>query len=294
MPDGAAAVDDEAGTAGLVFGVAIKYADQHVDVDPLSGEVTAATVPGRTGTADLAALEVALRLRDAWGGRVVVACAGPARAEPLLRDALARGADHAVRVAVSAEVPGAGFTVPATARALAVAFDGADVVVCGDYSSDGGSGAVPGLLAAATGRAQALGLVSVSAEAGDEPGTVRAERRLDRGRRELLRVRAPMVLSVEGSAARPRRAPMSGLLAAREAAIDVRTVRRPAAEPAVTLRAYRPRAHLVPPPAGVTGPQRVEQLLGAGADREPPRLVVAEPAEAAREILDQLQRWGYT
>jgi hypothetical protein len=50
---------------------------------------------------------------------------------------------------------------------------------------------------------------------------------------------------------------------------------------------------VLPPPAGNSALDRITQLTGAGLDTEPPRSVEAEPAEAARMIVEQLRSWGY-
>src|SRR6187399_3038979 len=47
---------------------------------------------------DAYALEEALRLKEKHGGEVVVCCAGPARVQQVIREALARGADRAIHV----------------------------------------------------------------------------------------------------------------------------------------------------------------------------------------------------
>ena len=92
-------------------------------------------------------------------------------------------------------------------------------MVCGDVSADRGSGSVPAFVAAELGVAQALGLVE------RRPATAtaarRVTRRLDGGRREVLAVTAPAVLSVEGAVARLRRASLPAELAARTAPIEV-------------------------------------------------------------------------
>jgi electron transfer flavoprotein beta subunit len=230
----------------------------------------------------------------------VAVTAGTAEAEPVLRDALAAGADRAVRV----DLP-AGAASAAVAAGLAAALAGAAAVVCGDWSLDRGSGSVPAFLAARLGAAQALGLVSIDIDvpAGGTPGlaphapAVRAERRLDGGRRERLSVAAPMVLSVEGRD-RLRRADLDGLLRARTAPIEV--VATPAAATALSadtpvLRTgpYRPRARVLPPPAGGSARERILALTGALVDRTPPELVTLDPASAADRLLAQLQAWGY-
>ena len=141
---------------------------------------------------------------------VVVVTAGPPSAERALRDALADGATSAIRI----DLPTAGEAaenrgdVPSivVAAALAEAVAGAAFVWCGDLSTDRGSGSVPAFLAACLGAAQALGGVAV--QMGDEPGghQVVVTRRLDGGRRAVVGVKAPAVISVEGAAARLRRA----------------------------------------------------------------------------------------
>src|SRR5450755_3281595 len=67
---------------------------------------------------DAYALEEALQLKEKHGGEVVVLCAGPARAQQTIREALAKGADRAIHV--EAESTGA-FDTLGIARMLAEA-----------------------------------------------------------------------------------------------------------------------------------------------------------------------------
>ncbi len=93
-------------------------------------------------------------------------------------------------------------------------------VVCGDYSPDERRGhCVQPCSLRRAGAAQALGLTA--AEPGTARGTVVAERRLDGGRRELLRLSPPTVMSVETGAARLRRAPLPAVVAARTRSVEV-------------------------------------------------------------------------
>ena len=280
--------------SGPAIGVALAPVSRRVDVDPLTGAVTPDRVPPCASAADLAALEVALRLAEAWQATVTAVTVGSDAAEPLLRDALARGADDAIRVEPGNETspPGMPPALAATAEALAVAFGDRPVVLCGEHGDDGGTGTVPALLAAHGDRAQALGLTAV--EPGPEPGTVSAERRLDRGWRERLLIRAPMVLSVESGAGRIRRAALPAVLAARQARIPVLSGAGPTSSGDLMIVApYRPPARVVPVPVGASPLERVVQVIGIAADREPPRRVEAEPSAAAAEIFEQLRRWGY-
>src|SRR5271169_6917701 len=52
---------------------------------------------------DAYALEEALQLREKHGGEVVALCAGPARAQQSIREALAKGADRAIHIEEDAQ-----------------------------------------------------------------------------------------------------------------------------------------------------------------------------------------------
>ena len=120
-----------------------------------------------------------------------------------VREAIAAGATSAVRVDASTELDS-----QVVAVALAEHLGDRDLVVCGDYSLDRGTGSVPAFLAGELSMAQALGLLEVGVDR-DDAGALRVVRRLDGGRREILDVTPPAVLSVEGSAASLRRASLA-------------------------------------------------------------------------------------
>jgi electron transfer flavoprotein beta subunit len=273
---------------GGLVGVCLKWVERRPEVDPLTGEVAGDARTSGASEADRSALEWALRLGEAWDAEVVAVTAGAPDAAPVLREALAAGAARAGRVDLPAGAPSDG-----VAAGLAASLAGATAVVCGDWSLDRGSGSVPAFLAAHLGAAQALGLVGIEVAGG---GRVRAERRLDGGRRERLDVAAPMVLSVEGRE-RLRRADLDGLLRARDAAIEV--LRPPAGvtgtdgERLVGSGPFRPRSRVLPAPEGASPRERILALSGALVDRTPPEQVVLDPGAAADRILAQLHTWGY-
>jgi electron transfer flavoprotein beta subunit len=225
---------------------------------------------------------------------VTVLSLGPPDAEGCLREALAAGADEAVRIDAPTRHEGR-----VVAAALANAAAGADVVVTGDHSVDRGSGAVPGFIAAELGYAQALGLVRVDLPDRGAPTTIRAVRRLDGGRREILDVPLPAVLSVEGAAAQLRRAPLAAVLSAPAAAIRVLphppsavSDVAPAIPSNVEVRPYRPRPRQIHTPAGGTL-ARVRDLLHVDGDGAHVETVELDPPAAAARIVEQLLAWGY-
>ncbi len=255
--------------------------------------------------ADEAALEVALRIAerfdavaDATPSEVTVICLGPPSADDVLREAIAAGATSAVRVDASTELDS-----QVVAVALGERLGDRDLVVCGDYSLDRGTGSVPAFLAGELSMAQALGLLEVDL-AGDDAsawfpqtrargttGALRVVRRLDGGRREILDVTPPAVLSVEGSAASLRRASLAASLAARTA--PVTTVRGPHGHlPEMEIHPFRPRARVLPAPTGESL-DRVRQILDVGGSDTHAELVTLDAPAAASKILDQLRSWGY-
>lgn len=231
--------------------------------------------------ADEAALEIGLQLAGD-DGTVTVVCAGPSGGDEVLRRALAVGATRAIRVdcehAASADV----------AMAISRVAVDSDLVLCGDYSLDRGTGSVPASLAHHLDARQALGLVEVDVDA----HPLRVVRRLDGGRREVLDVTTPAVLSVEGSVARLRRASLTATLRAKHADIDVMAGPAPERNDAIIIP-FRPRPRVVAPPSG-NPLARVRDILDVGtADVGRAETVTLEPVAAAERIVEQLTTWGY-
>lgn len=272
-----------------MIAVCVKRVDLRPEIDPVTGAVRPGAQRPGWSDADRSALEVGLRLAEERGTNVALLCAAPADADDQLRELAAAGAARVVRVDVVDVAPSS-----TVGRSLAAAIDDlgeVDLVLCGAMSLDRGSGAVPAFVAHHLGWAQALGLVEIDASGGE----LVAVRRLDGGRRERLRVPSRTVVSVEGAVATLRRAPLPAVLSAARTPVEVHAG---AADPtpvheSVRSRPIMPRTRVVPAPAGTTALDRVVELTGALVERTPPRHVVAEPAEAADVIVEQLRAWGY-
>jgi len=283
-----------------VIVAAMGWSWQDAGVDPLTGAVSADRHDRGPSPSELAALEHALRLAPRWDAQVIAAAVGPGEADAMLRDALAAGAAEALRVESGgagagprpADLVGGG---PECAAALAASlrqrYGVPDLVLCGDRSTDRGTGSFPAFLAAALDAEQALGVVRME----PEDGMLRVHRRLDGGRREVLLVRRPAVVSVEAAGVRLRRAGLPATLASEHVAIPV------ARAPAVATRRirilsthpYRPRPRELPGPSG-SALHRVLELTGALAERTPPTVLgPLTPGQAADELLQYLRRHGY-
>jgi electron transfer flavoprotein beta subunit len=233
--------------------------------------------------ADQAALEMALRHGAAVGEPVHAVTVGRPSAEQALRLALACGAASASHVMAHDPVPS-----DAVAAELAGELASARWVWCGDYSLDNGTGSVPAMVAHLLGLAQALGVVHVDID-GDE---LRCSRRLDGGRRELLRLTSGVV-SVEGSVARLRRAGLGSLLRSASTSVASRHCPSPAPREPVAVATYRPRARTLRAPEGDTALQRLLRLTDSSTAAAHGEVLEAEPADAAAHILAALRDWGY-
>jgi electron transfer flavoprotein beta subunit len=284
-----------------VIVAALGWSWRETEVDPLTGVVSADRRDRGPSRSDLAALEHALRLAERWDAEVVAATVGPAEADAMLRDALAAGAAQALRVEPASWMAGprpAGLvgggqeSAAALAAALRQHCGVPDLVLCGDRSADRGTGSFPAFLAAALGAAQALGCVRMEPDNG---GVLRVHRRLDGGRREVLLVRPPAVVSIEAAGVRLRRAGLPATLASGHATI---TVARAPAATATRIRVlgahpYRPRPRELTGPSG-NALRRTLELTGALVERTPPTVVgPLSPDQAAGELLGYLRRHGY-
>lgn len=267
----------------------LKWVGQRLDPDALLHSALPDERFAGVSASDQAALEWALRCRDGRpdAAQVVAVSVGPPAADAVLRDALAAGADRAVRV----DMP---FGAPSrfVAAALAAVVAGAHTIWCGDASFDRGTGSVPAFLAGELDIAQALGLVAIDLPGADRTA-IGALRRLDGGRRERLTIDGRAVLSVEGSTAMLRRAPLRGLLS--KPAIEVISVAAPMLPVQVhETRPYRPRARTFAPPSGATALERIKALTSAGgAPATHGESVTLDPPAAAEHILAALAEWGY-
>lgn len=268
----------------MTIAACLKFVDTRPELDPAGTIHDSDDRFSGVSPADQAALEWALRSADAWGEEVHVVAAGPAAADRVLRDALAAGAVRATRIDIDTAAPS-----DVIAAEIATIIEGSRIVWCGDCSIDRGSGSVPAFLAAHLGAAQALGLVHVELTGAEE---IEALRRLDGGRRERVRATAPAVLSVEGAVARLRRASLASALAARSAAIEV-VNSLPLTPTYRPTRPFRPRARVLPGPAGDSALDRIRALTDAGMTASHGEIVALAPPDAADRIIEALRDWGY-
>jgi electron transfer flavoprotein beta subunit len=165
---------------------------------------------------DRYAVEEALRMRDAAGGGEVIAVTlGDDTADDAAREALAMGADRALRVAG----PGGSLDPLEIARGLARAIDEMepDLVVTGIQSTDAAQQATGPALAAMLNWPCLAGVTAVLV--GDDK--VEAQRELDGGRIEVVGATLPVVLVVQTGLNQPRYGTFKDKMKAKKADIQI-------------------------------------------------------------------------
>jgi electron transfer flavoprotein alpha/beta subunit len=156
------------------------------------------------------AIEAALQIKEAHGGKITAICMGEDSATRALKQALAMGIDEGILLNDAAF---AGADCAATAYVLAEAIKKVgtyNLILCGRQASDWDHAQVP------SGIAELLDLPSVTAVQKVEPQgdtTVRVERILEDGY-EVLDIQAPCVVTISNEANRPRYPTLKGIMAA--------------------------------------------------------------------------------
>ncbi|MCX6528953.1 MAG: hypothetical protein NTZ76_02380 [Actinobacteria bacterium] len=234
---------------------------------------------------DQAALEVALQRAEQRQARVRVVSVAPAAARSHLVALCASGAHELVHIATEGQSSSAHI-----ASELAQHLRDCASIWCGDYSLDRGSGSVPAFLASILGAQQALGIVGISAASNNS--SLDLLRRLDAGRREIVRVVEPFIVSVEGSMATLRRASLAATLRPSATVVEA-SLTSPSALSLGDFSPFRPRPRTVKAPAGETALDRIKAATSANSPQKHSEIVTLTPDDAAQHIVERLTEWGY-
>lgn len=174
---------------------------EEIKVDPNTNLLLRDNVRSEINPPDMNALEMALKLKDRHGGRVSILSMGPPAFEPYLRVALSMGADH---IYLLSDREFAGADTLATTYTLAEGvkkIPAADLIFCGEESSDGATGQVPAGLAEWLEYGQLTLLTEIELDLSKR--VARGHREL-KGGYELVEVPLPCVVSVKTAANEPR------------------------------------------------------------------------------------------
>ena len=155
---------------------------------------------------DAYALEEALRQKEKHGGEVVVVTTGPTRAQQVLREALAKGADRAIHLEGAEFVPLDSFN---TSKAIAAAIkdEKFDLIFTGLQSDDYGYAQTGVLLAEILGWPHATIIMNIE----KTDSGVRLKRELEAGFFQHLEMPLPAVLTIQSGINKLRYATLIGI-----------------------------------------------------------------------------------
>jgi len=186
-------------------------------LDPGTGTLVRTGIPMVINPLDKHALEAALQLRERLGGEVVLVSMAPPEALPILKEALAMGADRALLLA---DRVFAGSDTLGTAHVLAQALKtlgGVEAVLCGQETIDGGTAQVSAQVAEFLGINNLMHVSQIQAQE-EGPWLVRSQ--VEHGS-VLVEVGPPLVLAVTRALNQPRYVTMMNILEAEEKEITV-------------------------------------------------------------------------
>jgi electron transfer flavoprotein beta subunit len=213
---------------------------------------------------DAYALEEALRQREKHGGEVVVIAAGPARAQQVLREALAKGADRAIHLEDNRFLA---LDALNTAKALAAAIqnESFELIFTGLQSDDYGYAQTGVLLAELLGWPHATIIMQIEKNAGG----IRVKRELEGGFFQFVDLPLPAVLTIQSGINKLRYATLIGIKQAKNK--PLRKVTWEEVSPALGENGLKIEKLYVPQKT-----KKTEYLEGA-------------PAEVAKKLVDKFR-----
>lgn len=172
------------------------------------GTVDRQALPSVFNPDDLHALEMALGVKDHYGGEITVISMGRVLAAEVLKDALSRGADRAVLL-TDKKFGGADTLATSQVLERAIRKNGHfDLIFCGRQAIGGDTGQVGPQVAEKLNIPQVTCAESIEYLNGHEM----VVQRLIDGGRERIRGSMPMLLTVTDTAARPRPPSAKGVM----------------------------------------------------------------------------------
>ncbi|HKR85228.1 MAG TPA: electron transfer flavoprotein subunit beta/FixA family protein [Terriglobales bacterium] len=213
---------------------------------------------------DAYALEEALRQKEKHGGEVVVITAGPVRAQQVLREALAKGADRAIHLEDNAFV---GLDALSTARAFAqvIQDEQFDLIFTGLQSDDYGFAQTGVILAELLGRPHATIIMQIE----KTDSGIRVKRELEAGYFQFVDMPLPALLTIQSGINKLRYATLIGIKQAKNK--PLRKVALAEVQQAIGSNLQKIERMYIPQKA-----KKTEYLEGP-------------PAEIAKKLVDKLR-----
>ncbi len=245
-----------------------------LQLDPSTKTLVRKGIPGTLNPLDRHALEEALVLREKLGGEVIVLSMAPGPATPVLKEALAMGADRAVLLSdrrfAGSDTLGTAYVLSAGIQRIGPF----DVVLCGDETIDGGTAQVSAQIAEFLDIPNLIHVTAVDATTQD---LWRVRSRIEHGY-VVVEIRPPMVLSVVKAINELRYVTLMNILEAEKKEVLVWS---------------SDELDLNEPWAGLEGSPTQMGDLFAPKKKTRAEMLPGDPKEQARVLADRLHRLGF-
>jgi len=243
-------------------------------MDPETKTLIREGIPSVINPLDKHALEAALEIKDAFGAEVVLLSMAPPDSRPVIREALAMGADRAVLLSDRA-FAGSDTLITALILTEGIRRIGPfDLIFCGNYTLDGSTAQVPSQIAEFLGIANIMHVAKLKVENGKR---LIATQKIEHGYMKL-EAEPPLLLSFTKEVNKPRFTSFLEILAAEKREIATLT------NADLNLEESR---------LGLQGsPTKMADLLLREKGRQGLRLE-GSPEEMAHQLADKIHQLGF-
>lgn len=243
-------------------------------MDPKTKTLIREGIPNIINPLDKKALEAALQLREKEGGEVIILSMAPPYTSPVIREALAMGADRSILLS---DIAFAGSDTLATSYILATAIKKIgfyDLILCGDQTLDSGTGQVSAQIAEFL---NIPNLMHVFAIETFKKGVFRVRSKIENGYMNV-EIKTPAVLSVAKDINEPRYITLMNILEGEKKEVEIWPLKDLSfSEPWIGLKG---------------SPSQMADLLIPEVKRKR-EILQGEPLEMAEELAERLHRLGF-
>lgn len=187
---------------------------QEVKIDPEKNTIVRAGVESIVNPFDMNATEMALRIREQYGGEVSVLTMGPPQAESALKETLSMGVDRVILVSdkkfAAADTLATSYTLARSIEKLSKQFSPVDLIICGKQAIDGDTAQTGPGIATRLNYDQATYVIEVK-ELDLDAKKIVVKRRLAKGV-EVVEAKIPALITVEKDINEPRYSSLPGLI----------------------------------------------------------------------------------
>ncbi|MDC7225649.1 MAG: electron transfer flavoprotein subunit beta/FixA family protein [Spirochaetales bacterium] len=194
-----------------------------ITIDPETKRLNRSGVPTIVNPSDKCAVEAALKLKEKFGGKIVIFTMAPPDGREKLMEVLAMGADEAVLVSDrefgGADTLATSYTLVKAVEKKSAESESFDLILSGNESADGATGHVPAQVGEMLGFNHLSAIVQIVAEGEGRPDSLTVFQKIENGKNEF-EIKLPAVIGVTRDINKPRYTSAMGVIKAKKKPFD--------------------------------------------------------------------------